>query len=51
MYRISPSGEATKMLDNVPGGAATMVSSDGKWVYWPTRGGTMPQRLLRAAIK
>jgi hypothetical protein len=51
MYRISPSGEATKMLDNVPGGAATMVSSDGKWVYWPTRGGTMPQRLLRAPIR
>jgi sugar lactone lactonase YvrE len=51
MYRISPSGEATKMLNNVPGGAATMVSGDGKWVYWPTRGGTMPQRLLRTAIR
>ena len=51
MYRISPSGETIKMLDNVPGGAATMVSSDGKWVYWPTRGGTLPQRLLRTAIE
>jgi sugar lactone lactonase YvrE len=51
MYRISPSGQAIKMLDNVPGGAATMVSSDGRWVYWPTRGGTMPQRLLRAPIR
>jgi sugar lactone lactonase YvrE len=50
MYRISPSGQAIKMLDNVPGGAATMVSGDGKWVYWPTRGGTMPQRLLRTPI-
>ena len=51
MYKISPSGEAIKMLDNVPGGAATMVSGDGKWVYWPTRGGTMPQRLLRTPVK
>ena len=51
LYRIARTGEVTKMLDNVPGGAATMVSADGRWVYWPTRGGTMPQRLLRAAIK
>jgi len=51
MYKILPSGQAIKMLDNVPGGAATMVSSDGKWVYWPTRGGTMPQRLLRTPVK
>jgi hypothetical protein len=51
LYKVLPSGQAIKMLDNVPGGAATMVSGDGQWVYWPTRGGTMPQRLLRAPVR
>jgi hypothetical protein len=50
MYEVSASGEVSKLLENVPGGAATLVSRDGKWLYWPTRGGTAPQRLLRTAI-
>ncbi len=38
-------------LDNVPNGASTWVTKDGKWLYWPTRGGDAPQRLLRVALK
>jgi sugar lactone lactonase YvrE len=51
MYKISPSGEVSKFLENVPNGAAALVSRDGKWLYWSTRGGTAPQRLLRVAIR
>ena len=51
MYKVSSTGEVSKFLENVPGGAATLVSRDGKWLYWPTRGGTAPQRLLRTTIQ
>lgn len=51
MYKVSPDGQVTKLLENVPGGPATLVSRDGRWVYWPTRGGAAPQRLLRTAIR
>ena len=50
MFKVSPDGQVSKYLENVPGGPATLVSGDGKWVYWPTRGGTSPQRVLRTAI-
>jgi sugar lactone lactonase YvrE len=50
MYKISPTGEVSKFLENVPGGPAALISRDGKYVYWPTRGGKDPQRLLRAPI-
>jgi hypothetical protein len=50
MNKVTPTGEVVKFLDGVPGGPAAWVSNDGKWVYWPTRGGNAPQRLLRAAI-
>jgi len=49
--KVSPAGEVTKFLDNVPNGASTWVTKDGKWLYWPTRGGDAPQRLLRVALK
>ena len=51
MFKVSPTGEVTKFLDNVPNGASTWVTKDGKWLYWPTRGGDAPQRLLRVALK
>src|SRR2546427_8118758 len=51
MFKVSPTGEVTKFLDNVPNGASTWVTKDGKLLYWPTRGGDAPQRLLRAALK
>jgi hypothetical protein len=50
MYEISPTGKVTKFLDDVPGGPASRISLDGAWLYWSTRGGTEPQRLLRVAI-
>jgi sugar lactone lactonase YvrE len=50
LFKISPAGEVTKFLDGAGLSAATRISLDGKWVYWPTRGGTEPQRLLRVAI-
>ena len=51
MYKISPAGEIGRFLENVPNGAAALVSRDGKWLYWPTRGGSAPQRLLRVALE
>lgn len=39
MYKIAPNGTVSKVADKVPGGPASMVSSDGRWVYWTTRGG------------
>ncbi|PYS04514.1 MAG: hypothetical protein DMG15_14805 [Acidobacteria bacterium] len=51
VFKVSPTGEVTKFLDNVPNGASTWVTKDGKWLYWPTRGGDAPQRLLRVALK
>ncbi len=51
MFKVSPAGEVMKFLDNVPNGASTWVTKDGKWLYWPTRGGDAPQRLLRVALK
>ena len=50
LYKISPKGEVSKFLENVSGGPAALVSRDGKWLYWITRGGSGPQRLLRVAI-
>jgi sugar lactone lactonase YvrE len=50
LFKISPACEVTKFLDGAGLSAATRISLDGKWVYWPTRGGTEPQRLLRVAI-
>lgn len=49
--KISPTGEVSKFLDGVPGGPSALVDKSGKWLYWPTRGGKDPQRLLKAAIK
>jgi hypothetical protein len=43
-------GALTKVADPIQGGPSALISGDGKWVYWPTRGGTADQRLLRVAI-
>jgi hypothetical protein len=50
MTKISPRGEVSPFREKVPPGPAVMVSRDGKWLYWPTRGADAPQRLLRTAI-
>jgi hypothetical protein len=50
IMRISPTGEISKFLDNVPNGASSWVTKDGKWLYWSTRSGDPQVRLLRAAI-
>jgi len=51
MNKLSPNGEVSKFLDNVPNGAAALVSKDGKWLYWSTRRGDAPQRLVRVSIQ
>lgn len=48
--KVSPSGEVSRLRENIQGGPAALVSRDGKWLYWPTRGGEGPQKLLRTAI-
>jgi sugar lactone lactonase YvrE len=50
IHKVSPTGEVSKYRDIPRGGAAALVSRDGKWLYWPTRGGAGPQKLLRTAI-
>jgi hypothetical protein len=51
LYKAAAAGgDPAKFMDPVPGGAAALVSSDQKWVYWPTRGGAGDQRIVRAAI-
>ena len=51
LHKVSPEGAVTTFLDDVPGGAATLVSKDGRWLYWPTHGGAgMPSRLVRTSL-
>lgn len=50
LFKLSPTGEVSTFLEGAGLSAAAMVSGDGKWLYWPTRGGSEPQRLLRVAI-
>jgi hypothetical protein len=49
--KISPTGEISKFLDNVPNGASSWVTKDGKWLYWATRIGDPQLRLLRVEIQ
>jgi hypothetical protein len=51
IIKVSPSGELSTIREKVQGGPAALVSLDGKWLYWPTRFGERPQRLLRIAIQ
>jgi hypothetical protein len=51
VIKVSPNGQVSPFLDNVPNGASAWVSIDGRWLYWSTRGGTAPQRLVRVAIQ
>ena len=50
IFKVSPSGLISTLRENVQGGPSALVSRDGKWVYWPTRGGEALQKLLRTAI-
>ena len=50
MLKVSPAGEVSTFLDGVPNGAGAIVSNDARWLYWATRRGDQPQRLLRVAI-
>jgi len=49
IMKVSPAGEVSQFLDNVPNGASAWVTKDGKWLYWATRAG--PSQLLRVALK
>jgi sugar lactone lactonase YvrE len=51
MYKVSPAGKVSVLLEGIPGAAATLVSRDGRWLYWPTRTKATPARLLRTAIQ
>ncbi len=51
LYKVAAgSTEATKFADPIQGGPSAWVSPDGKFVYWPTRGGTANQRICRIAL-
>ena len=50
LYRAAPDGTLSKVAEPVQGGPSALVSRDGKWVYWPTRGGSANQRLVRVPI-
>ena len=50
IMKVSASGEISTFRDNVQGGPAAWISRDGRWLYWPTKGGTEPQRLLRIPL-
>jgi hypothetical protein len=51
LYKVTAAGEVSKYVEPIQGGPSALISADGKWVYWPTRGGTAPQRLVRVAIE
>jgi hypothetical protein len=51
LYKAALDGTLTKVADPIQGGPTAVVSRDGKYVYWPTRGGTANQRLVRVAIQ
>jgi hypothetical protein len=36
IMKVSPTGEVSQFLDNVPNGASAWVTKDGKWLYWAT---------------
>jgi sugar lactone lactonase YvrE len=50
LYKVSPAGDVTKFADPIQGAATALVSTDGKWLYLPTRGGTDNQRVVRLAL-
>jgi hypothetical protein len=51
MWKVSPTGEVSKFLDNAPNGPSAWVTKDGKWLYWPTRLGSGERKLVRVALK
>jgi hypothetical protein len=52
LYKVAAAGgDPVKVADPIQGGPSAFVSRDGMWVYWPTRGGTANQRLLRVQIQ
>jgi sugar lactone lactonase YvrE len=51
LFNVSPTGEVSHFLEGIPDGPSALLSPDEKWVYWPTRGGDAPQKLLRTAIR
>ena len=50
IMKVSASGEISTIRENIQGGPAAWVSRDGRWLYWPTRGGTGPQKVLRIPL-
>src|SRR5262249_5580555 len=50
MEKVSPSGDTSVFLNGVGNPPSALVDKTGSWLYWPTRGGKDPQRLLRTRI-
>ena len=50
-YKVSANGVVTPIAYPIQGGPSAIVDNNGKWVYWSTRGGTGPQRLMRIALQ
>ncbi len=51
LFKVAPNGAMTIVADPIPGGPSAVVSNDSKTVYWPTRGGTAPQRVMQFPIQ
>lgn len=52
MYRISPTGELTKVLEGEHG-ASAVGSTDGKWIYWASQAdpeGERARKLYRVSV-
>ncbi len=50
LFKVSADGVVTPVADPIPWGPSAVVSNDNKTLYWPTRGGSAPQRIMQVAI-
>jgi sugar lactone lactonase YvrE len=50
MEKVSPTGDVSLFLGGVGNPPSALVDKSGGWLYWPTRGGKDPQRLVRVPI-
>lgn len=50
LFKVSADGVVTPVADPIPWGPSAVVSNDDKTLYWPTRGGSAPQRTSRPSF-
>lgn len=50
LFKVSAQGVVTPVAYPIQGGPSALVSNDNKTVYWPTRGGAAPQRIMQFTI-